>query len=76
MPIFLVVLKDKRSPLTGKQGPLVAGDALYVYLLSLRCTMQRPGTRPVASVEAGVPKMHKIACVSDFFSRFASYFGL
>lgn len=76
MPIFLVVLKDKRSPLTGKQGPLAAGDALYVYLLPLRRTMQRPGTRFVASVEAGVPKMRKIACVSDFFSRFASYFGL
>jgi len=68
IPEVVDLCRDKKSPLTGKQVPVVAAGGIYdgrslAMALSLGADAVWVGTRFVASVEGGAPKAHKNAVV-------------
>ncbi|KAF8315748.1 2-nitropropane dioxygenase [Cantharellus anzutake] len=69
IPACLDELKGKKSPLTGKQVPLIAAGGIsdgrgLAAALAYGAQAVWVGTRFVASVEAGAPKAHKEAILS------------
>jgi len=69
IPACLDELKGKKSPLTGRQIPLIAAGGIFdgrglAAALSYGAEAVWVGTRFVASVEAGAPKAHKEAVLS------------
>lgn len=64
IPMVVDLCKGKKSPLTGKQVPVVAAGGIFegrglAMSLSLGADAVWVGTRFVASVEGGAPKKHK-----------------
>merc|ERR1719463_450153 len=64
LPAVVDICKGKKSPLTGKQVPVVAAGGIYdgrglAMSLALGADAVWVGTRFVASVESGSPKMQK-----------------
>lgn len=68
IPMVVDMVRGKKSPLTGKQVPVVAAGGIYdarslAMALALGADGVWVGTRFVASVEGGAPKNHKAAVV-------------
>mmetsp|Transcript_78375 Transcript_78375/g.199227 ORF Transcript_78375/g.199227 Transcript_78375/m.199227 type:complete len:368 (+) Transcript_78375:59-1162(+) len=64
IPMCVDLVKGRKSPLTGKQVPIVAAGGIYdgrglAMSLSLGADAVWVGTRFVASIESGSPKMQK-----------------